>query len=147
MHPLIELPKTAWINAGNNDFLRIENHKVVEPYSLLEWLVCTLRWRDGYNVISQMMARGFRLDAVIDQCIKDVMDPAKFAEVLCYEYHEANRAGKVQDLVSSKLGRAMEAHVIKKLKDCKTWDILLRTLYAGSEFRADLQRRLYEAIE
>ena len=146
MNKIIGLPKNAEIHTEYNA-LYVEDFRVLNKHGLLEFLICTLKLKDTNNVVSQMKAQGFRFAVVIEQCIEDVGNPAKFGEAMIWDYHEHMKRSNMQEFESAIRAKGIAVLVIKKLNVCKNWDDLIRMLHTGSKFRKEMNKRITEAVK
>ena len=133
MEPLIQLPKTAHITCGNCDDLIIEKHRIPGRTGLFFWLFISILNLEWGNILPQMISQGFRLDAVIQQCITDMKNPEKLRQVICLYYADSTEDENLETLCHSSRGKILAGEITKILYTFRKWS----QLYDMMKFHGD----------
>ena len=140
MNTLIQLPRTADVDAIGKG-LKIRDHKVINGNYLLNWLFGISQWDEWSKVLPQMISQGFKIGAVIEECIMDLVkfDLSWFLEIGCS--HD-----KIDKLPLTLTGRRIRAELKKRLQACKNWNDLIDVINPKGEFSKKISKRARWAV-
>ena len=142
MNEIVRLPKNACINlSGGLPSLNVKNHRVLNKDGIFDWLMRVIYW-DGWNkALSQMIQQGFKLDGVIEQCINEVNNPVKLAEIVwrinCHRHMKG--ISRQNDVMLVQNGMPIETHAKRKLRICKNWNDLYHMIEWDTGFIRNVQ--------
>ena len=132
MNKLVTFPKFAHIKFLGDD-LDIWDHKVVHSRGLLYWVLEVITSCKWNVVLSQMIQQGIRFDVFREECLHDLRDPKKFADLLMFVATHTRPTIRFH-LASNMAGRQIAGDIIKKLENCKNWVQFYNVLRPGGDF-------------
>ena len=138
MYKIKGLPKTAliemkWCN------MRIKDQQVVEHGGMMSWIMGTIILDSWQKALTQMIQQGFKIGAVIDECISDLRKPERIKTILCWYYVEDM---ELEKLSSSTAGLSIGEEIIKKLETCKTWNQFYIEMRMDSVFQKKMKKKI-----
>ena len=149
MNPLMGLPKTIFIETSFT-FLEIKNHIVTTHQCLMQWLVSVARYGDldqiGPHIRPHMIQQGFRFDAFIEECIRNMQDPKMFAFVFFW-YRVYDPANMLEKFSATKTAAKIALGIIIELKKCHDWDQLFDLMNADSDFSEEIKNRIQGGVK
>ena len=131
MNKIAGLPKTARVICVNNYVrdLKIKNHVVVNSFGLLNWLIQVIGQHHLWNdILPQLISQGFKVDAVIEQCIADMQNSDKFLWILYKFGRHRHTSRKLDKLISTGQAKQVQREITARLKACQNWDQLFHAL-------------------
>ena len=134
MHPLIQLPKTARLSLPAYDLV-VQDHKITShKHGIFDVLLDAVRYDHWDDLLSQMISQGFKLEAVKDQCIKDLKNPQGLANAIGHEFVYERSHTFARDLLKSQRGQIFAADIIKMIRGCKNWKQFEKAISIKSDF-------------
>ena len=145
MNPLMGLPKTARIVTKSVQDLVIKNHKVTDNNSFMYMILFMIENKHWKQVLPQLISQGFKIDGVIEECIRDMKDQKHVNRILSNFYCNEKYYGYFKHSQSPEIVKIGEC-IIKKLKTCKNWDQLYQMMRKNSDFQKEMQKKMKEVI-
>ena len=134
MKPLVQLPKTARITFGGVVSLEINNHVVMYATGLFAWLIHWIKIRHEWdNMLPQMIQQGFKLDAVIEECLADVNNQPKFLWILYKLGKSRHSYEKLKKIISTGQAKQVQREITARLKACQNWDQLFHAVNGNDD--------------
>ena len=135
MRPLIQLPRTARLTWNLRSDLVIDNHEIVTEEAFMDWVSWGIRYGIWDKILMQFKQQGFHIEAVIQQCILDILDSRKDNWMLAWDksgitYNSITR----QNFNATTTEKNIRAEFVIKLHTCKNWDDLGNLLNHQSDF-------------
>ena len=151
MRPLTQLPKSAYLESlGENDdgiWLKIENHRVVNTFSLMDYMLGAINHAGWNDLLPQLISQGFKLEAVVEYFVEQLMDDQNFITSLLW-YHGTNYLDyDMRKVASSPAGKRIKVEITEKLHTCKTWDDLYNVMKIWGTFPKKVNRKIKGAIK
>ena len=147
MRPLIGLPRLAHIVCSRTIDLRIKNYQVVNPHGLVDWAIRVIRLDAWDEAVPQMISQGFQYKSFQKQCINDLGDSMKFAEVL-YWFVQINDTGNKRiKLASDPTGKKTAMMIINKICVCHDWAEFHTAMKPGGEFQKNIINSVQKEIQ
>ena len=143
MIDLVGLPKNGHIRLewGN---LIVKNHRVVNPNSILEWIMIANSHGMWEFIIPRMLQQGFRFEAVREKCIADLRDLFKSSRVF-YWYDDGPRDCEERErFLKTVEGKKLRGEFSKKIGTCENWEQLENLLRHGQEFHQYMKNKMLE---
>ena len=144
MNKIAGLPKTAHVVWDEYNDLRVENHKVVSKDPMLRWLIFVTMCKKWDQLLPQMISQGFRIEAVIEECIADMQNSEKFTRVLYWVVDQHNSYKKRVKIASSGQAKPVQQEIIAKLKTCKRWDQLFNAVKTNGDLLKKMNKKWQE---
>ena len=129
MKPLVGLPRTAMIK-GKWFKIVVENHQVVNKCGLMAAMMDMISGDyHGQKRSLQMKSQGFKLDAVIEECIKNIRDPKIFSQILWrINGYKDNDVALIQN------GMPIARYIENRVRATKNWRSLYSMMSRQSPF-------------
>ena len=143
MQPLVGLPKTGYIK-GLIYTLKIENHKIVSLVKMFKFLLKENNDQYWNEIISQMISQGFKLDGVIQCCIKEIQNVEECAWI--FTELDVLIQKDAEKLSASQAGRKIAIMMINGIEPCKNWKQFHDTIHRESDFIKKIRSEIMEAI-
>ena len=141
MREIEGLPRTAKIKGVIWRELHVENHKVVNNTTLFEWLLDVMNKKYWKAVLAQLISQGFKIGAVIEECMKDIKDPNNVKEIL-FTMNNERGLRVIEKCITLKHAEKIVAEIQEKLKSCTDWTDFYREFKMTGDFREDLDERI-----
>ena len=141
MYEIDGLPRTAHIELKNGGVLEIKDQQVVNVFGLFEWLLEGIKNKHWDEILKRMIQCGFRFEAVITQCIRELRDRKK----LCVSLGSLNYFGtpfEKKTWIPYKKEKAIVRHITEKLKSCKNWEQFHNEFAHSDKFVTDMVEKL-----
>ena len=143
MRDLIGLPKKAHIKGHGWVDLFVENHEVYSYGGLFDWLLGVMFKKAWTDVFPELISQGFRFEAVMKECVKDLKNPTKFAEITDWYYPDpGDMTHRLKKFYHTAEGNRVARDIANKLITCKNWDQLCDFMNLQSDFQKKMADRV-----
>ena len=147
MHSLNGLPKTAYVTIEDwSTGLIIKNHKVADDHSLMYMILFMIENKQWKHILPQFISQGFKIDGVIEECIRNMKDQIHVNYILYNFYSGGKVYGYIKQNSQSPEIVKIIGCIIKKLKTCKNWNQLYQMMRKNSDFQKEMQKKMKEVI-
>ena len=148
MEPIVGLPKTAHIVCSLHTDFEIKNRRIVSHSGgFMDWLLGVIARNEWRDVLSQMISQGFRLNGIIEHCIKEMQDPELFANMLAWINNEFYNVKFRRKFTSSVHAKTLIRYITGILLNCKNWDDLFDALRWGSYYQDDIKEKIKDIMK
>ena len=143
MYKIRGLPKTATIRSKIYFRLLIENQKVQNKECLMDWLMREILsvHLDWNYVLAQMIRQGFRIEAVVEECINDLKNPEKLKEIVKWIDFCRKKDVDWSGVAPIQNGMPIETYITKKLLLCRDLNQFYNLLCKDSVFYKNIQEK------
>ena len=147
MQEIVRLPENAIITAPEYD-LHIENHEVVDTWTLLFWVKKVFRNNALETVLPQLKKHGISFEAVIEYCVTELEEQNTLRENIVswhfnvymeIEYDDKNSKIKYE---TSQETLQIREQIIEEMRNCSDWDDLRRSFNEESRFSKDMKEQI-----
>ena len=148
MNDLVGLPNNAVITVatpGTN--LEIINHEVINPSGLLNWLIFAFGQDDSNHILSQMISQGFKLEGVIEHCIKELHNRSFLVDILSnFDSDDVRQYQIERHFKKDGTGGDIVSDFEIDLSTCKDWTDLYDLFKTDSVFHEEMTRNVALAL-
>ena len=146
MRQFMQPPKSARIKCYIWDDLIIENHQILNDDGLLDWMGAIFVCKEWNEIVPQLISRGFKFNAFVEWCIRELTDTKKFAVFMSYYVSSDDIRDRMYQFKDTQEGKATIKRIITLFFSCKNWNDLYETFHEFGVFGCHIEKEIQDML-